>query len=111
LDADPDFHVDADPDPDPDWHQNNADPKFPSFTHVLTLLVPVLPLYRTMFYLSHQCQSNVSYVFIILDNVLNFLEKSSVYQLFHLLGIDTDPDRPHPDCHVLDADSHPDPAN
>jgi hypothetical protein len=60
FDADPDqnFHVDADPDPDPDWPQNNADPHAdptPSFTHVFTLLVPVLPLYRTMFYLSHQC--------------------------------------------------------
>ncbi len=33
----------------------------------------------------------------------NFLEKSQVYQLFNLLGLDTDPDR-----HSLDAD--PDPA-
>jgi hypothetical protein len=27
-----------------------------------------------------------------------------------LLGIDTDPDRPDPDQHALDADPYPDPA-
>ncbi len=75
MDADPDFHVDADPDPDPDWpqSQNNGDPyadPTPSFTHVLTLLVPVLPIYSV---LSFSSVSNVSYVFITLDSVLNFL--------------------------------------
>jgi hypothetical protein len=42
-------------------------------------------------------------ILTILDSVLKFLEKSIVYQLFHLLGIDNEPDR-----YVLDAD--PDPA-
>jgi hypothetical protein len=32
----------------------------------------------------------------------NFLETSLLYQLFHLLGIDTDLDRPDPDRHALD---------
>ncbi len=60
ADPDPNFHVDVDPDPDPDWHQNNADPHTdptPSFTHVLTLLVPILPLYNV---LSFSSVSNVS---------------------------------------------------
>ncbi len=34
-----------------------------------------------------------------------------VYQLFYLLGIDTDPDRSDPDWHALDADPDQDPAN
>jgi hypothetical protein len=42
-------------------------------------------------------------IFSILDNILKLSGKKygKVYQLFHLLGIDTDPDRP---------DSVPDPA-
>jgi hypothetical protein len=36
-------------------------------------------------------------------------KKSLVYQLFHQLGIDTDPNRPDPDRHALDADPDPDP--
>jgi hypothetical protein len=31
-------------------------------------------------------------------------------ETFSLLGVYTDPDRPHPDGYALDADSHPDPA-
>jgi hypothetical protein len=33
-----------------------------------------------------------------------------VYQLFHGLGIDTDPDRPNLDWHAMDADPDPDPT-
>ncbi len=43
-----------------------------------------------MFYLSHQCQCHN---FQFLDSIYwNFLKKSLVYQLYHLLGIYTDPD-------------------
>jgi hypothetical protein len=33
-----------------------------------------------------------------------------IYQLFHLLGTDTDPDRPDPDLHALDAGPVLDPS-
>ncbi len=54
--------------------------------------------------LSFPSVSNVSYVFSTLDSILKFTEKSLRYRLFHLLRIDTDPDR-----HALDADPDPDP--
>jgi hypothetical protein len=58
-----------------------------------------------MFYHSHQCQINkMCHVFSILDSILKFSEKSLLYQPFHFLRIDTDPDpakimriRPDPD--------------
>jgi hypothetical protein len=56
-----------------------------------------------MFYLYHQCQ--MSHMFLVIWTayfIENFCKKSTLlYQLFHLLGIDTDPDR-----HALDELEH-----
>jgi hypothetical protein len=38
------------------------------------------------------------------------VEKSLVYQLFYVHGIDSNLDRPDPDRHALDADADLDPA-
>ncbi len=90
ADPDPNFHVDAD--------QNDAGSHAgptPGFTHVRK------SEYFLNFYLySQHCQFK------------NFLEKSEVYQLFHLLEIETDSGRPDPDRHALDANPvlDPDPA-
>jgi hypothetical protein len=61
------------------------------------LLVTVLLLYSV---LSFSSMLNVSYVFSILDRIP---VPNKIYKLFHLLGTDTDPDRPDPDLHALDA--------
>jgi hypothetical protein len=98
FDADPGpkFHVDADPDPysDPDWYQNDADPHAdptPSFN------------IRFFYAFSRSFASLQSFIFLIsvkdviirsiLDIILKFCRASIVYHLFHIPGIDTDPDR------------------
>jgi|688.fasta_scaffold2023073_1 hypothetical protein len=58
-----------------------------------------------MFYLSHQFQKCHNYKY--LGHHIEIL-KSIVYTLFHMPGIDTDPDWLALDRHALDAD--PDPA-
>jgi hypothetical protein len=68
--------------------------KFFTFSHAL-------PLYNVVFL---STVSNASYIFSILDRTLK------VFQLFHLLGINTNPVRPDPDRHALDADPVPNPA-
>ncbi len=68
----------------------------PSFTLVeksdfFSFLVTVLPLYNI---LSFSSVSNLSYFFSVLESILKSPGKSI---FFHLLGIDTDPDRPDSD--------------
>ncbi len=62
-----------------------------------------------MLYLSHQCQ--------LCRNFQHFAQHIDIFwnnvilsQLFHLLGTDTDPDRPDPDRHALYAAPDQDPA-
>ncbi len=59
----------------------------------------------TMFYLSHQCRRQHSFKYFD-HHIEIFWKKVIVYQLFHMPGIDTDPDR-----HALDAEPDPDLAN
>jgi hypothetical protein len=58
-----------------------------------------------MFYLSHQCQlcHNIQ---CFGQYIAVFLERSLVYQLFHLFRIDTDPD---PDLEIMRIRPDPDP--
>jgi hypothetical protein len=63
------------------------------------LLVTALLVYN--FYLSHQCK--IRHNFKYFEQHIEICEK--------MPGIDTDPDRPDPDRHALDADSDPDLAN
>ncbi len=71
------------------------------FENLNFFLVTALPLYNVLSFLSVR---NVLYYFSILDCILKFSLKN---HLFHLLGIDTDPYRPDPDPHALDAVSDP----
>jgi len=49
-------------------------------------------------------------IFSILDSILKCNCKKLVIQLFHLFRTNTNPDRPDPDRHALDAVPDPDPA-
>jgi hypothetical protein len=69
----------------------HADPTL-GFTHV-----GKSEYFFNFYFLSQHCQFK------------NFLEKSKVYKLFHLLGIITDSDRRVPDRHALDANPDLDP--
>jgi hypothetical protein len=97
-DPDPNFHVDASqgPDPDPDWHQNyavpHADPT-PSFTHVgnlffFTFSYIIATLLCFIFHISVKCVKCFQYFG---QHIEIFWKKCLIYQLFRLLGIDTDP--------------------
>jgi hypothetical protein len=110
ADPDPNLYFDADPDHYPDRHSNDADPNVdptPSFTHVGN------EYFCSCF--GHSISSIQCFTFfvnikdvttsIILDSILIFLDKSTVYQLYHMLGINTDSDR-----HALYTDPNPDPA-
>jgi hypothetical protein len=105
-----------DADSDPDRHQS----------HTLRILAPalhVLEILDLFFTFSHSIASLQCFIFLInvkqmchnfqyfgVDCTLKFSGKSLVYQLFHLNGIDTDPDLPNPDRLALDGDPDPDPA-
>jgi hypothetical protein len=91
----------VDANPDPDWHQD-ADPHVdptPSFTHVgkSECFKNFLSLNCrfTMFYLSHQSQ--MVHNFQYFAHKIEIFLKKFFYQLFHLFGTDTVPDRPDPD--------------
>jgi hypothetical protein len=121
--ADPDlnFHVDTDPnlDPNPDRHKNIAHPHLDptrSFTHAGK---------SDIFTFSHSIASLQCFLFLVSDKTCHIFQyfghhidisgKKFVYQLFHLLGIDTV--RTDPDRHALipirqnDADTDPDPEH
>ncbi len=57
----------------------------------------------TTFFFSHQRQ--MCHDFMYFEQI--FMKK---YKKSHVLGIDSDPDRPDPDRHALDADPDTDPA-
>jgi hypothetical protein len=76
---------------------------------------------QTLFYFQPYCASLQCFTFLIsakfaiifstLHIILIFSKKNfSLSQLFHLLGTDTDPDRPNPDRHALYAAPDQDPA-
>jgi hypothetical protein len=107
ADTDPNFHVDADP--DPDQHQNDADHHAnptQSFTNTENKEKIKITLYYS--FASLQClifliSVKGVMIFSIFDSILKFSEKSKVYQLFDLSGIDLSGSdkmmriRPHPD--------------
>jgi hypothetical protein len=64
------------------------------------LFVTALPVYNV--YLSHQCQrcNNLN----IFDSILKFVKKVKFNFFICLALMGTDPDRPDPDQHALDAD-------
>jgi hypothetical protein len=104
-------HVDAETDPDPDRHQNNADPhadptpKFYTWWKIRFLYFWSQHCHFRMFYLSHQCRRVVCFKVL---KYWNFLEKSLLFQLFHLLRLDTDPDQLDSNQHALYGDPEPD---
>jgi hypothetical protein len=63
-----------------------------------------------MFYLSHQCQMCVICFQYFGQHIEIIWKKVYFINFFYLLRIDTDPVRPHPDQHALDADSDPKPS-
>jgi hypothetical protein len=101
-DVDPNFHVDADPDLNPYRHKYDTDPHAdltPYLTHVG----------KSYFqkYFSHSLPVTCFTFLISVKDVIMLSILDSILKLFHMLGLDTNPDWLNLDQHALDADPDP----